>query len=322
MARRLPSLNALRAFETAARHVSFSLAAAELNVSHAAISRHIRELEAWLSTKLFHRTGRGVELTGEGEAFARDLTPAFDALAEATGRFAVPRGRHQLVISSEVPFAALWLVPRLGRFTAMHPEIDLVLDPTDRLVDFSKSEADLGIRYGQGKWRDTEAVKLIESNFSPVCSPEFAKKNAIQSPRDLGSTTLLQEQSKQHWIDWLTAAGVADIISANGPTLKGHLALAAAEAGQGFALADDITAGDALVANRLVRPFDITVRDHSYYLVHGAGVKPCEQASAFHDWLTAELAVSVKALQALKRERTPLPTFKSELRKAKLGGDL
>jgi LysR family transcriptional regulator, glycine cleavage system transcriptional activator len=281
--------------------VSFTLAAAELNVTHAAISRHIRELEAWLGAKLFHRTGRGVELTEAGEAYARDLTPAFDALAQATQRFALPRGRDQLVISSEVPFAALWLVPRLGRFTSLHPGIDLVLDPSDRLVDFLKNEADLGIRYGLGKWRDVEAVKLIESNFSPVCSPAFLKAHAIASPSDLARATLLQEDTKQHWIDWIAAAGVSGIVSATGPTLKGHLALAAAEAGQGFALADDITAGDALLAKRLVRPFDISVRHHTYYLVRGVGVKECKSATAFHAWLTAELVASVKALQAMKR---------------------
>ena len=301
MARRLPSLNALRAFESAARHVSFSLAAAELNVTHAAISRHIRELEAWLSVKLFHRTGRGVELTQAGEDYAHDLTPAFDALALATKRFAGPRGRHQLVISSEAPFAALWLVPRLGRFTSKHPGIDLVLDPANRLVDFSKNEADIGIRYGQGKWRDVEALKLVECSYGPVCSPAFLKANAIVSPRDLDRVTLLQEDTKQPWCDWLAAAGVTNSVTASGPTLKGHLALAAAEAGQGFALADEIQAGDALLAKKLVRPFDIDVREHAYYLVRGAGSKESKAATAFRIWLVAELAASTKALQALKR---------------------
>lgn len=300
MARRLPSLNALKAFETAARHVSFSLAAAELNVTHAAISRHIRELEASLGAKLFHRTGRGVELTEQGLTLANELTPAFDLLAKATSSFAAPRSRNQLVISSEVPFAALWLVPRLGRFTASHPEIDLVLDPTNRLVDYSKNEADLGIRYGQGKWRDVDAIMLVECSFAPVCSPAFLETNAIVSPFDLGRVALLQEDTKQPWCDWLSAAGVAGSVTASGPTLKGHLTLAAAESGQGFALADEIMAGDALLAKRLVRPFDISVRDHAYFLVRGAGSKESKPAQAFRTWLTAELAVSIHALQAMK----------------------
>ncbi len=302
MARRLPSLNALRAFETAARHVSFSLAAAELNVSHAAVSRHIRELEAWLGAKLFHRTGRGVELTEAGEGFARDLTPAFDLLAQATERIAAPRGRHHLVISAEVPFAALWLVPRLGGFTSKHPGIDLVLDPTNRLVDFSKNEADLGIRYGEGQWRDVTAIKLVESCFSPVCSPALLKQLPIRAPRDLANATLLQEDTKQHWRDWLEAANVADAVLPAGPTLKGHLAIAAAEAGQGFALADDIQAGDALLAKRLVRPFGIVVRHHAYYLVRSAAAKESKAASAFRTWLTVEIAQSISALRSLNSE--------------------
>jgi len=299
MARRLPSLNALRAFETAARHVSFSLAAAELNVTHAAVSRHIRELEAWLGAKLFHRTGRGVELTDTGEAYARDLTPVFDALALATERFAAPARRNQLIISSEVPFAALWLVPRLGRFTQANPDIDLVLDPTDRLADFSKNEADLGIRYGQGKWRDVEAIKLADCSFAPVCSPAFLRANTITSPRDLARVTLLQEDTKQPWCDWLKAAGVADCVSASGPTLKGHLTLAAAEAGQGFALADEIMSGDALLTKRLVRPFGIAVREFTYYLVRGKSSKETKSAVAFRKWLIDEIKASNKALQAM-----------------------
>ncbi len=305
MARRLPSLNALRAFETAARHVSFSLAAAELNVSHAAVSRHIRDLEVWFGIKFFHRTGRGVELTDAGETFGRDLTPAFDALALATERFATPRNRRQLVISSEVPFAALWLVPRLGRFTAKHPDIDIVLDPTNRLVDFSKNEADLGIRYGQGTWRDVAAVKLCESHVSPVCSPALLKRSAITSPRDLASVTLLQEDTKKHWYDWLAAAGAGADITPSGPTLKGHLAIAAAEAGQGFALADDVQAGDAIRAKRLVRPFSVMIRHQAYYLVRGAQTKESKASAAFRQWLIAEITQSVAA-PVLKSSKRPL----------------
>jgi LysR family transcriptional regulator, glycine cleavage system transcriptional activator len=297
MARRLPSLNALRAFETAARHLSFSLAAAELHVTHAAVSRHIRELEAWLGIKLFVRTGRGVDLTDDGDAYARDLTPAFDLLANATDRYATKRGRRTLVISAEVPFAALWLVPRLGGFTSKHPDIDLVLDPTNRIVDFSKNEADIGIRYGLGHWRDVEAVKLIESWTAPVCSPALLKKHPVRLPRDLATATLIQEDTKQHWADWLDAAKLTGVVTPSGPTLKGHLAIAAAEAGQGFALADDIQAGDAILAKRLVRPFDIVVRHQAYYLVRGAETKESKAASAFRIWLTAELARSVKALR-------------------------
>jgi LysR family transcriptional regulator, glycine cleavage system transcriptional activator len=300
MARRLPSLNALRAFEAAARHVSFSLAAAELGVTHAAVSRHIRDLELRLGVKLFHRTGRGVELTDDGEAYARDLTPAFDLLLKATERFPAPRGHQQLVISSEVPFAALWLVPRLGRFTAKNSEIELVLDPTNRMIDFSKNEADLGIRYGRGTWPGVEAIKLFDSEVTPVCSPAHLKKVGIKTPLDLKSYMLIQEDARQHWSSWLKAADAPPTLTAGGPTLRGHLAIAAAEAGQGFALADSIQAGDALIAKRLVRPFALSVADQAYYLVRAAGSKESKVAAAFRTWLVSELAQFSRDLASIK----------------------
>ena len=300
MARRLPSLNALKAFESAARHASFSLAAAELNVTHAAVSRHIRELEAWLGAKLFHRTGRGVQLTEAGEVLGRDLTPAFDLLAQATEGFAGPRRRRQLIISAEVSFAALWLVPRLGGFTSKHSDIDLVLDPNNRIVDFAKDAVDLAIRYGDGTWRDVAAIKLIDSDLAPVCSPALLRKVKVRSAADLASVTLLQEDPKQHWRDWLEAAGVAEVVTPSGPTLKGHLAIAAAEAGQGFALADVIQAGDALAAKRLVSPFDIVVRHHAYYVVRAAASKESKAAGAFRTWLEAEIANASAAFGAMK----------------------
>ncbi len=250
---------------------------------------------------MFHRTGRGVELTDDGEAYASDLTPAFDLLIEATSRFAAPRSRSQLVISSEVPFAALWLVPRLGGFTSNHPEIDLVLDPNNRLVDFTKNEADLGIRYGLGRWRDVEAVKLIDSEITPVCSPSLLNKSAVRSPSDLTRAILLQEDTKQHWLDWIAAAGLTGKLTPSGPTLKGHLAIAAAEAGQGFALADQVTAADALVAKRLVRPFDISILHLAYYLVWGRGTKKNKAATSFRHWITQELEKSIASVKGLRR---------------------
>jgi len=148
MPRSLPPLNALKAFEAAARHVSFTLAAAELNVTHAAVSRHIRDLEAWLGIKLFVRTGRGVELTERGKGYAAEVTRGFDILAHATDSASGRRRRRaqKLVVSVEPSFAALWLIPRLGRFTAANPDIELVLDSTNRLADFARGEADAGIR--------------------------------------------------------------------------------------------------------------------------------------------------------------------------------
>ncbi len=301
MSRRLPSLNALKAFESAARLESVSLAAAEMNVSHAAVSRHVRDLEIWLGAKLFHRTGRGVTLTDEGRDLGREITPAFDLLVAATERFAQPQRRRQLVVSSEIPFAALWLVSRLGRFTERHPDVDLVIDPSNALVDFARNEADLGIRFGAGRWKDVAAVPVFESWSTPVASPALVKRLAIRSENDLDCSLLIREDTKEHWQPWLEAAGIAGEVESAGPVLKGHLAISAAEAGQGFALADDIQAGDALLAGRLVMPFATRIRTHGYYLVRGSGVRETRAMAAFREWLTEELARSAQELAEMRR---------------------
>jgi LysR family glycine cleavage system transcriptional activator len=298
-------LNALRAFECAARHGSLSLASAELNVTHAAVSRHIRELEAWLGAKLFIRTGRGVELTTDGEALAKDLTPAFEMLIRALDYFSPPDRRRELTISVEVPFATLWLVPRLGRFTSAHPDLDIIVDPEDRLVDLNKGEADLGIRYGKGQWRDVEATKLFDADLTPVCSPGFLEKHAITSPADLDCHLLLQEETKQHWRAWLDAAGLGPEIEPSGPLLLGHLAIAAAEAGQGFALADAVQVGDALLDGRLVCPFDTVVRHHAYYLVRGSETKEKSAAAQFRAWLISEFSRAAPAIAMIRAGRPP-----------------
>jgi LysR family transcriptional regulator, glycine cleavage system transcriptional activator len=299
MSKRLPSLNALKAFEAAARLTSFTLAASELNVTHAAISRHIRDLEATLGAKLFHRTGRGVELTDQGRLLGMDVTPAFDLLVRAAERFAKPLQSVQLVISSDVSFAALWLLPRLQRFTSQHPRVHMVLDPESRLVDFSKYEAHVGIRFGKGNWRDVEAMKIAGSRASPVCSPSLLKKLPIRSPADLAQAPLLAEDSHELWSAWLACAGVAKIGRLSGPVLKGHLAIAAAEAGQGFALADSILAVDGLVAGKLVRPFDAVLPlEESYYLVRGAKTNESRIQAAFRLWLQQEIASSLVQFDA------------------------
>jgi LysR family glycine cleavage system transcriptional activator len=237
MARRLPSLNALKAFEAAARFESFTEAAGELFVTHAAISRHIRDLEEWLGTELFLRTGRGVELTEAGRRFGSRLTPLFDALADAT-REAAAQGRvRTLNVSVEPAIASRWLVPRLGRFQELHPDIELNIDPTSRLVDFRSGEADVGIRYGQGGWPDVEMVKLVDNiQIFPICSPQLLAGRTTLAPAELADFNLLHEQRKQYWTDWLTQAGVSGVEDWRGTVFQNHLAIEAAESGQGFAL--------------------------------------------------------------------------------------
>lgn len=303
MARNLPPLNALKAFEAAARNESFTLAAAELNVTHAAVSRHIRELEGWLGTKLFVRTGRGVELTERGTSYVIEVTRGFDVLAAATDSVSGRRRRRrqQLAVSVEPSFAALWLVPRLGRFTAANPEIELILDSTSRLVDFARNEADVGVRYGRGTWSGVAAEELTQTSMTPVCSPALLQRTQIKVPASLPPSLLLQEESRRYWTEWLLAAGVADRVTPEGPTLGLHLTVPAAEAGQGFALADEIIAGDAIVGGRLVQPFPITIRTYGYYFVRGADRKETRAMTAFRAWLKTEIGHTLEAVKTVGR---------------------
>ena len=301
MARRLPSLNALKAFEAAARHGSFTEAAAELFVTHAAISRHIRELEDWLGTQLFIRTGRGVEPTEAGRRFGGKLTPLFDGLAEATREAAAVGDVRQLKVSVEPAFASRWLVARLGRFHDLHPDIELAIDPTNRLVDFHGGEADLGIRYGASNWTDVEAVKLTDVAIFPVCAPKLIAGIATLKPEDLRNYDLLHEDRKQWWAEWLTAAGVTGVEDWRGTLFHNHLAIEAAEAGQGFALGDQILCTDALVEGWLKRPFNLDMKDHgSYWIVRAKGSKETAPARSFREWLVSEMTDTNRKFASLK----------------------
>ncbi|MGE3229252.1 MAG: transcriptional regulator GcvA [Hyphomicrobium sp.] len=298
MTRNLPPLNALKAFEAAARHESFTAAAAELNVTHAAVSRHIRELEGWLGAKLFVRTGRGVELTERAKSFVPDVTRGFELIAAATETISSRRRRRrqQLVVTVEPSFAALWLIPRLGRFTTAHPDIEVVLDSSNRLADFARGDADVGVRYGRGTWNNVASTLLTRTRITPVCSPQLRDRLGITSPAELPAALLLQEESRRYWMEWLEAAGVADRITPEGPTLGLHLTIPAAESGQGFSLADDVIAGDALVGGRLVKPFEIRIESYGYYFVHDAARKATRPMAAMLAWLTHEIGETLEAV--------------------------
>jgi LysR family glycine cleavage system transcriptional activator len=306
MARRLPSLNALKAFEAAARHESFTDAAEELFVTHAAISRHIRDLEEWLGTQLFTRTGRGVELTEAGRRFGVRLTPLFDQVAEATREAAAVGDVRQLKVSVEPAFASRWLVARLGRFQELHPDIELAIDPTNTLADFRSGEADLGIRYGEGHWDDVDAVKLTGVVIFPVCAPSLIEGHEGLRPEDLREYNLLHEQRKQWWADWLQAAGVTGVEDWRGTLFHNHLAIEAAEAGQGFALGDQILCTDSLVEGWLARPFNLDMTDHgSYWIARARGSKETAPARAFREWLMSEMADTNRKFAQLTGQRLP-----------------
>jgi LysR family glycine cleavage system transcriptional activator len=301
MARRLPSLNALRAFEAAARHESFTHAAQELFVTHAAISRHIRDLEEWLGVELFTRTGRGVVLTGAGRQYAERLSPLFDELASATREVMASSRVRRLAVTVDPSFASRWLVPRLGRFSEAHPDIELLVDPNPSVIDIRSSEFDLGLRIGQGNWDDIETTRLADFDTFPVCSPKLIEGEAVISPEQLSEYTLIHSYSRQWWADWLEAAGVKGIDSTRGPMFQNYLAIEAAEAGQGFALADAVLATDSLAEGWLVRPFEQIVREPGgYFVVRAKGTRETPAARAFREWVMAEMTDTQRRFAALK----------------------
>ena len=289
--RRLPSLKALRAFEAAARHGSFSAAAGELSVTHAAISHQIRALEEELGAQLFHRTGRHVELTERGEKLLPVLTAAFDQIADGW-RQAGAADTGALCVSVEPSFAARWLVLRLGKFNRAHPEIELRLLPSSEVVDFSREDVDIGVRYGLGGWPDVVSEKLFEATVYPVCAPSLLDpKKPIRKPEDLKSYPLLHEETMEHWMNWLEEAGVKNPRwAARGPLfIEASLALQAAAGGQGVALANDTLAMADLAEGRLVRLFDIEMPDEEgYWLVYPKESLKAPKVQAFRTWIREE----------------------------------
>lgn len=286
--RPLPPLNAVRAFEAAARRGSFTAAAAELGVSHAAISRHVRGLEARLGVPLLLRDGRGLAPTEAGRAFAAVVADAFDRLSRGMVAISAEAGRGRLRLSVEPAFAGRWLVPRLGDFRQSHPGIDIELDPTLRLADFRGDQTDLAIRYGRGGWPGVAAEKLVQVMDYPVCAPALAV--TLATPADLRGQTLLHDESAQTWSLWLAEVGVEGIDATRGPRFHDvALALDAAMAGQGVAMGDDVLCARDIAAGRLVRLFDVSVPRSWYWLAMPEDRRLSPAAGAFRAWLLDEL---------------------------------
>jgi LysR family glycine cleavage system transcriptional activator len=289
--RRLPPLNALRAFEVAARHNSFTAAASELNVSHAAVSRHVRALEARLNIALFHRGKRGVELTSAGADYLRSVSAAFDAIARATDDLADPAGA-QIRVSAHPAFAARWLLHHLDGFRDAHPGYDIALDATSRLVDLARDEADLAICNGEPDDASVDQELLARSRLYPVCAPGLLPAGHRFVPGDISAFVLLHdEEDGSSWRRWLDHAGVEGVDVRHGPRfLESDLAIDAAIAGQGIALADDFLVTHDIVAGRLVRLGDIALAaaDCDYFLRSLEDTRRRRPVAAFRSWLLSE----------------------------------
>jgi len=297
MSRKLPPLNALRAFEAAARLGSVSKAASGLAVTQSAVSHQIKALEDWAQIDLLRRQGRGITLTNEGQRYLGAVTAALDQLDVATRRLLASDPRKGWLTVSMMPsFAAKWLVPRMAQFRAKHPDIDVWVstwwnftDAAD-LTAFTDSDVDLAILYGGGDWPEVISTRFLTEEIFPVAAPAYAAANALKRPADLARATLLHDEMRQDWRLWLTAAGVDGIDPDRGPGFDDSgLLLQAASAGMGVALGRSALIADDLAAGRLVAPFALKLRaDNAYYLVARPGTENLPKIKAFRDWLLAE----------------------------------
>ena len=291
MTRRIPPLTALRAFEAAGRHLSFTKAADELHVTQAAVSHQVKSLEEHLGLRLFRRLNRTLLLTDAGQLYLPPLTDAFECIDRATHRLRRQLDRARLTVSVLPSFAAGWLVPRLGRFRQRCPDVDLRIDPTAALTDFRRGDVDLGIRYGRGRYPGLRADWLMREEFYPVCSPRLLEGTVpLRDPADLVHHTLLHDEATVDWRTWLLAAGVEGVDAERGITVTdSSMLLRAAIAGQGVALARSVLADDEIASGRLVRPFDVDVpAEFAYYLAYPEESAGRTDVAAFREWILEE----------------------------------
>jgi LysR family transcriptional regulator, glycine cleavage system transcriptional activator len=289
---RLPSLNGLRAFEAAARHLSFTQAASELNVTQTAISHQIRRLEEELGIRLFIRKNRALALTPEASEYLPGIRAAFNDLRLATDRLLRKDDDKVLTITTLASLAAKWLLPRLASFQEAHPDIDVRITTSTGLVDFRSGDVDAAIRYGRGHWPGLRAAWLMADEMFPVCSPTLLTgKRPLRSPEDLRDHVLLHNtNNSDDWRLWLTAAGLPPDISKQ-PGITFDLILMTVQAaidGMGVAMGRTTYVKDDIAKGRLVVPFEIALpADAGFYLVSPEGTPDSPKLRAFRQWLIA-----------------------------------
>jgi LysR family glycine cleavage system transcriptional activator len=295
MTARLPSLNGLRAFEAAARHLSFTNAASELNVTQTAISHQIRRLEEELGLRLFVRQNRALALTPQAKAYLPGVRAAFNDLRLATDRLLRRDDDHVLTVSTLASLAAKWLLPRLSKFQESHPGIDVRITTSTGLVDFRSGDVDAAIRYGRGNWSGLRADWLMADELFPVCSPALLKSGKpLRCPEDLANWTLLHSSGgyDDDWRLWLTAAGLPADISKQ-PGLSFDLILMTVQAaidGYGVAMGRTSYVEADIASGRLVVPFKITLpADAGFYLVSPEGKTDPPKLVSFRQWLQASV---------------------------------
>ena len=305
MLRRLPPLNALRTFDAAARHESFTRAAEELSVTQGAVSQQVKALEAALGVRLFTRTHQKLMLTESGRQYQAVVRDALDRIAFGTEQLVRRDASNVLTVSTSPDFAAKWLVHRLGKFAQSHGDIDLRVSAAMHQVDFTKEEVDLAVRHGDGHWPGLDATRLCEAEqLFPVCSPRLLPvRRGRAKPSDLLKLPLLHLDSRKDWARWLAAAAIADPAPRHGPVLnRASMLIDAAVDGQGVALARTTLAAWDLINGRLVRPFSVSLPlSKSYWIVCPAAASATPKIASFRDWLKAEAADDRRRIGLLAR---------------------
>ncbi|SEQ78720.1 LysR family transcriptional regulator, glycine cleavage system transcriptional activator [Rosenbergiella nectarea] len=288
MSKRLPPLNALKVFDAAARHLSFTRAAEELFVTQAAVSHQIKALEDFLGLKLFRRRNRSLLLTEEGQSYYLDIKEIFSALNDATRKLQARSAKGALTVSLLPSFAIQWLVPRLTSFNQQHPGIDVRIQAVDREEDKLADDVDIAIFYGRGNWPGLRVEKLYAEYLLPVCSPVLLTgERPLQSPADLEHVTLLHDASRRDWQSWVRQVGLPHINVQQGPIFShSAMVLQAAIHGQGIALANNVMVQSELSSGRLVCPFnEVLSSKNAFYLVYHDSQAELGKIAAFRQWI-------------------------------------
>ena len=295
MPRRLPPLNSLRTFESAARHLSFTKAAEELFVTQAAVSHQIKHLEEFLGVALFHRNNRKLTLTSEGADYWPQIKEIFEQLKNATENLQSAEATGSLTVSVAPTFAIEWLIPRLDQFKALYPDIDvrITANNDDKEVDFFGEDIDVAIYFSKGLYRKgIYKQRLLDEYLIPVCSPKLLESGSpLNQPSDLKNHTLLHEDSTEDWKRWLDKAGVIGVDVSHG-TIFSHtvMVLQAAIHGQGVAIGYSVLAQQVIDSGRLVTPFNITIPSiNAYDFACPEGHQQKPKIAAFKDWLKSTI---------------------------------
>ncbi|MGJ8681648.1 transcriptional regulator GcvA [Paraglaciecola sp.] len=292
MNRRLPPLNSLKAFEVAARHLSFTRAADELFVTQAAVSHQIKALEEFLSMKLFVRKKRSLFLTEEGQSYYLDLKDIFKALNDATDKLLVKGEKGAITVALQTSFAIQWLVPRINQFSQLNPDIDVRIKAVNENEGFLTDDVDVAIYYGRGKWTGLVADKLHTEYLTPVCSPLlFQGDQPLRELDDLGKHTLLHDSSRESWQVWLRHFNVLGVNVNHGPIFSHSMMVQqAASLGQGIALGHSVLARSEIEAGRLICPFaEKLVTKEAYYFVCEQHQADLGKITAFREWLLKQV---------------------------------